>query len=84
MSALDTSLAALVSAYNLLNCSVTLFGREPGLDPFYSVSLQWVGVNGERDGSVEHGKSSSEALQNALAKMIMQRAANAEFAGELA
>lgn len=84
MSALDTSLNALISKYNLLNCSVSLLGREPGLDPFYSVSLQWSSGKVARDGVIEHGKTSSEALQKALAKMAAQRAATAEFAGELA
>lgn len=82
MSALDASLAALTKAHNLSSCSISLLSGNDRHDAFYSVSLQWLGDFGLLDGVVEHGETSSKALQIALAAMTKRR--TVAFAGELA
>lgn len=82
MSALDTSLAALIKAHNLTSCSISMLDAADSHDAFYSMSMQWRDVSGALDGVIEHGKTSSEALQNALAAMMAKR--QVALAGELA
>lgn len=82
MSALDTSLAALIDAHNLTSCSLSMLAACDQHDAFYSMSIQWRDSFGALDGVIEHGKTSSEALQTALAAMMAKRAV--ALVGELA
>lgn len=82
MSALDTSLAALIKAHQLSSCSITMHCASADHDAFYSMSIQWRDSFGALDGVIEHGNTSSEALQTALAAMMAKR--STALVGELA
>jgi hypothetical protein len=78
MNLLENSMTGLIASHDLLNVGITCHSAS-----HFTVLLQWA-YGDDRCCVIGHGKTSAEALTNAIADMQSQRLPVSTFEGELA